>query len=154
MTSNTQRRSGKSTRLVIVAIHDRSQREMVCRAIGDAGFEVIEAPTCQDALTACRGAGTVPILIAEVRLPDMWGLDLARAATQFHSKTQVVCLASKEPKSECRKEIHSRGWLWLTQSTPETLVSAVQNFAEPVLQKYRQTHAERQANSMQSRNVG
>jgi DNA-binding NtrC family response regulator len=127
---------------VIVAIHERSEREIACRAIAEAGFEVIEARTCHEALTACRAAGTVPILIAEVRLPDMWGIDLARAAAQFHSKTQVVCIVSKVPRAECRQEFSDRGWLWQTERSPETLLTAIKSFDEPVLQKYRQSHAE------------
>lgn len=120
----------KSKELVIVAIHDRSQREQACSALEDAGYEVIAAPNCQAALTACRGAGTDPILVTEVRLPEMWGLDLARAATQFRSRTRVVCIADREPKLGVAREIAERGWRWLIKGNSTGILEAILGFSK------------------------
>ena len=115
----------KHDRPVIVAIHDRVSRETTCELLKEAGLLVIPAPNCKAALSACRSALIDPVLIAEIRLPDMWGLDLARAATQFHFKTLVICVSEKELRQQCRDEINERGWIWLKTSSPQEILKVI-----------------------------
>jgi DNA-binding NtrC family response regulator len=117
----------KHDRPVIVAIHDRVSRESACEFLKEAGLLVLPAPSCQVALNACRSALTDPVLVAEIRLPDMWGLDLARAATLFHFKTLVICISEKELRQQCQEEINERGWLCLKTFSPQAILQAMQD---------------------------
>ena len=132
----------KHDRPVIVAIHERASRETTCEFLKEAGLLVIPAANCQAALSACRSALIDPVLVAEIRLPDMWGLDLARAATQFHFKTLVICISDKELRQQCQDEINQRGWIWLKNCSPQMILDAIHdNSAAAISSRQQQSHA-------------
>jgi DNA-binding NtrC family response regulator len=141
MHSSTAERSAKSGRLVIVAIQDRAQREKTCEFLRQDGFAVVPAQSCQYALTACRSAATDPVLVAEIRLPEMWGLDLARAATQFHFKTLVICISERQVRRECQDEMNERGWMWLKNASPEIICQAIRENLTPAASRHKPSHA-------------
>ena len=151
-----EHRSGKTSRTVIVAIHDRAPRDKTCDYLRDAGFMVVPAPTCQFALTACRSAAMDPVLVVEIRLPDMWGLDLAREAAQFHFKTLVICISEKELRKECQEEMSQRGWIWLKDGSPESILEAIHQVMAPSPRRQKTSHAVTGISSVetQSRNFG
>ncbi|HYI93752.1 MAG TPA: hypothetical protein VEX68_09435 [Bryobacteraceae bacterium] len=82
------------------------------------------------------------MLIAEIRLPDMWGLDLARAATQFHFKTLVICVSEKELRQPCQDEINQRGWFWLKTFAPQEIFKIIQDSSSAAISsRQQQSHA-------------
>jgi signal transduction histidine kinase len=64
-------------RKILVADADEAGRYVKCRALRGAGFDVSEARTGAEALTQVRG-GRFCLLILDVKLPDVSGLELCR----------------------------------------------------------------------------
>ncbi|MCL4814307.1 MAG: sigma-54 dependent transcriptional regulator, partial [Vicinamibacteraceae bacterium] len=66
---------------VVVADDERSMRELLAIVLAREGYEVAVAENGQQALAAIA-AGGADLLISDIRMPDMSGVDVLRAAKQ------------------------------------------------------------------------
>src|SRR5579871_5910762 len=70
---------------------DEAIRIVACEALREAGFEVIEAKTADEALGLLISPDDVAALITDIRLPGtMDGIDLAHLTRKSHPKMPVL----------------------------------------------------------------
>jgi CheY-like chemotaxis protein len=81
--------------LVLVVEDEGVVREMVCMDLADAGFDVLEAATADEALSVfksrCNGKDAVRLLFTDIRMPgSLDGWDLAEKARGLAPTLGVV----------------------------------------------------------------
>src|SRR5215207_8766429 len=86
-----------SPKKVLVVMRSGTARQRIVKELKRASFVTTAESKCHDALLFCRRTATLHALITEVELPQMWGLELARVASQYHSRIACICLYAKEP---------------------------------------------------------
>lgn len=95
MTPTPSSRRARPAR-VVVAEDDPELRGLVARALGRAGFEVVQARDGQDALgvlreAAATGAPAPDVFVMDVRMPNTSGMDvLSRLRTEGHPQPVVL----------------------------------------------------------------
>jgi CheY-like chemotaxis protein len=100
---------------IVVAIRNATERRRLAEALQNAAYHVTAKDNCHDALLACRQFPPVGALVAQLELPDMWGLELARCASQYNRNLIVVCIFASEPKLHMKLELAERGWQWVVK---------------------------------------
>lgn len=81
-------------RLVLVVDDDSMLREVVGRAIGDAGYRVLLAASGEEALTlASTLDGQLGLVVTDVRMPGMDGLTLALRLLRLRPGLPVVFMS-------------------------------------------------------------
>jgi len=93
-------------------MRNATERRGLAEDLRRAGYSVVAKDNCYDAAAYCRKVASLDALVIETELPDMWGLELARSASQYHPHIFVVCLCSAQPKQHVRHELLERGWQW------------------------------------------
>ena len=69
-------------------------RRLFCAALRRAGYRVLEAEDGSEALLlACRYPGPIHLLITDITMPRMGGLELRRAITACHPETSVLFIS-------------------------------------------------------------
>jgi DNA-binding response OmpR family regulator len=86
-----RRRSGKGSAMatVLVVEDDESVLKVICEAVAQAGHDARCVATAAEA-RAQLASGGCDLVIADVRLPDGSGIDLASEAAQAGRKTLLV----------------------------------------------------------------
>src|SRR4051794_29101287 len=79
---------------VLLVIRNASERRVIAQELARAGYMVVAKDNCHDALDVCRESAVLDAVVTETTLPQMWGLELARSASQCHSKLVIVCVCS------------------------------------------------------------
>jgi two-component system, cell cycle response regulator len=77
---------------VLVVDDDRLIREMTCDALIEEGFEVASASSGGAALEKLRVDGPFDIVITDLSMREMDGLELMESIRRAHSKTDVIIL--------------------------------------------------------------
>jgi len=79
----------------ILFVDDESTvRSYVARILRREGFELLEAVDGADALEKLQSRGTrVDLLLTDIRMPRMDGVELARTVTQMYPGTPVVYIS-------------------------------------------------------------
>jgi len=113
---------------ILLVMRNASERRAMAEEFTKAGFTVVAEDNCHDALRFCRKCRVLHALVAEVTLPYMWGVELARSASQFHSRLVIVCLCNAEPRRSVKEELAARGWQWTHKQGPfrETVTQQLQ----------------------------
>ncbi|HYF96372.1 MAG TPA: response regulator transcription factor [Symbiobacteriaceae bacterium] len=126
---------------VLVVDHDRAVRNLASKHLAAAGLEVSTAAGGRQALVAISGMA-VDMVILDLMLPDMDGIDLCR---QLRRRTRVPLLVMAEAQHEVERYLalevgaddflikplvtrefsirvraHLRRWLWQQEATPQT----------------------------------
>jgi two-component system, cell cycle sensor histidine kinase and response regulator CckA len=81
------------TATILVADDDDDTREIVADALESMGYTAIAAPNGDRALDVLRETPTVRLLIADVRMPGMSGLDLATHAQRLYPDLRVIFIS-------------------------------------------------------------
>jgi CheY-like chemotaxis protein len=97
---------------VLLVIRNASERRAIAEELTKAGYIVVAKDNCHDALRFCRESAVLHALVTETTLPHMWGIELARSASQCHSHLVIVCVCSGNPKPSVKQELATRGWQW------------------------------------------
>jgi DNA-binding response OmpR family regulator len=81
MTSRPEPETDRGARSVLVVDDDDTKRYVLASWLRRAGFRVVEAATGADALrmAAAAAAGDLDVVVLDVHLPDMSGLDVSRS---------------------------------------------------------------------------
>jgi two-component system, chemotaxis family, chemotaxis protein CheY len=104
-----------------------SVRQMVSFTLRDAGYNVIEAINGQDALKKMNGIA-VHMMVTDLNMPKMDGLDLIRAVRQLPSFHFIpIIMLTTESQMEKKQEGKSAGATgWIVKPfQPEQLIAVV-----------------------------
>lgn len=114
---------------VLVVVRNSAERHRLVRDLSNAGYAVEAKDSCSDAATYCRQSLALHGLVVETELPWMWGVELARSASQYHPHLAIVCVCNGEPKSHVKHEVAERGWSWINSRSP--------SYASAIVEKLR-----------------
>ena len=96
--------------------------------LSNAGFDVIEAEDGDDALDKLTSAPVVDMLITDLNMPNMDGLELIKKIREDkkHRFTPIVMLTteSSEEKKRAGREAGASGWI-VKPFKPEQLLKVV-----------------------------
>ena len=113
---------------VLVVDDSPTIRQQIGRALGEAGFEVIEATDGVDGIDKIAGDKAIGIVILDINMPRMNGLEMLEKvkAHDGNENLPVIMLTSEGQKSliERAKRAGAKGWI-VKPFKSELLVSAV-----------------------------
>jgi two-component system, cell cycle sensor histidine kinase and response regulator CckA len=78
---------------VLVAEDDDAVRELTCRILRSRGFTVLDAPTGEAALAIGTSHDVVDVLVADVLMPGMTGIELAERLTAHRPGLHVLLMS-------------------------------------------------------------
>jgi two-component system chemotaxis response regulator CheY len=113
---------------VLVVDDSETVRQVLQLTLSNAGFDVIEAEDGDDALNKLSSAPVVDMLITDLNMPNMDGLELIKKirAEKKHRFTPIVMLTteSSEEKKRAGREAGASGWI-VKPFKPEQLLKVV-----------------------------
>ena len=78
---------------ILVVDDDAEVREVVAEFLTDAGHHVLQADGGLAALRVIEEAGMVDLVITDVRMPDISGIELAERITREHHDLKVILIS-------------------------------------------------------------
>ena len=111
---------------VLVVDDSVTIRQQVAAALLSGGFEIVEAIDGEDALSKLRATKDLALVLCDVNMPRMNGLDLLDAANKAAFGVPFVMLTTEgQPDLIARaKSSGAKGWI-VKPFKPELLVAAV-----------------------------
>lgn len=79
-------------RKILVVDEEESPRCVMRKVLSESGYEVVEAPDATQALDHFR-AHSCPVVVCDLQLPDMNGLELIAGIKSLDPDTQIVVMA-------------------------------------------------------------
>jgi two-component system, OmpR family, response regulator len=114
---------------VLLVEDDDDNRELMAEVLESAGHEVVPAPSGARGLEALA-AGRIDVVVTDVGMPGMGGLELARAAKRIAPRVPVVVVtgyAERDDITSARgREIDA---VLVKPVDPDSLVAAVAQVA-------------------------
>ena len=114
------------TKTVLVVDDSASVRMQVSRALASAGFEVLEAVDGIDALEKLTGGATVALVVCDINMPRMNGVELIESLAQRPAPRPPILMLTTEGHPaliQRAKASGARGWM-MKPLKPELLVAA------------------------------
>lgn len=112
---------------ILIVDDSETVRQVLQLALGNAGYQVVEAEDGFDALAKLSGS-QVDMLITDLNMPNMDGLELIRKVREEgqHRFTPIVMLTteSSEEKKKAGREAGASGWI-VKPFKPEQLLKVV-----------------------------
>lgn len=113
----------------ILSVDDSASiRQMVSFTLRNEGYEVIEATDGKDALAKIGGGAPVNLVITDLHMPAMDGIELIRhlRSDPAYKFTPIVMLTteSHQDRKEQGKQAGATGWI-VKPFKPDQLVSVV-----------------------------
>lgn len=90
--SGSVRRRFAATGAVLVVDDDAAVRELVVEYLEEAGFDVIQAESAQEALERLAGVNEIRIVVSDIQMPGMSGIELAHAVSH-RSDLKVILIS-------------------------------------------------------------
>ncbi len=90
--------NGSRGRVLVVDDQDKL-RDVVCRLLEAAGYDVLGAPDAAEALRIVGERGDVDVVLSDLSMPGMSGLELARTLGANHPALRVVLMAGRPDPS-------------------------------------------------------
>ena len=84
-------RSGQ-TKLMVVD-DDPEVRVIVAEFLEDFGYDVLQASNGADALDLLASTPDLRMIITDIRMPDMSGIELAKVATLRHEDLKIILIS-------------------------------------------------------------
>jgi CheY-like chemotaxis protein len=84
-------RSGQ-TKLMVVD-DDPEVRVIVAEFLEDFGYDVLQASNGADALDLLASTPDLRMIITDIRMPDMSGIELAKVATRRHEDLKIILIS-------------------------------------------------------------
>ena len=112
---------------ILIVDDSETVRQVLQLALGNAGYQVVEAKDGFDALAKLSGA-QIDMLITDLNMPNMDGLELIKKVREEgkHRFTPIVMLTteSSEEKKKAGREAGASGWI-VKPFKPEQLLKVV-----------------------------
>jgi two-component system chemotaxis response regulator CheY len=98
---------------VLVVDDSETVRRQVHQALEPAGYEVVEAVDGADGLEKIRASGDLGLVLCDVNMPRMTGLEMIARARAEGFTTPIIMLTSEAQPSLVRKarESGAKGWI-------------------------------------------
>ena len=113
---------------ILVVDDSPTVRQQVANALAGTGFELLEASDGAEGLSKVEGDGEIALVILDVNMPRMNGLEMLEAmkAGGKNGSVHVVMLTSEGQQSliERAKKAGAKGWI-VKPFKPELLMAAV-----------------------------
>jgi two-component system chemotaxis response regulator CheY len=118
----------------ILVIDDSAMvRQQVGRALTGAGFTILEAVDGVDALEKLAGAPATRLIVCDVNMPRMNGVEFLERLSAGGQAVPVVMLTTEgQPELIQRaKALGAKGWI-VKPFKPDLLIAAVRKLTAPV----------------------
>ena len=103
-------------------------RELVATVLRSMNFIVLEAATASEALSMAEGATAPDLLLSDIQLPGMSGLELAHVLTELFPQLPVILMTAFTLESSAATSI----WPILQKPfTAKQLIDAIQGVLHP-----------------------
>src|SRR6185295_1024690 len=86
---------GREVKKILVVDDSESVRARVRQALTPAGFEVVEATNGVEGWSRLQGASDIKLVLCDVHMPEMTGLELLVKARENDVNTPIVMLTSE-----------------------------------------------------------
>jgi two-component system cell cycle response regulator CpdR len=118
---------------ILVADDEESVRTYVGRILAMNGFEVVEAADGADALQHIETGDAIDLLLTDVRMPRMDGIELARSAHAICPHLPVLYISGYPFDVDEERRIYPAKICAFVAKpfTPKTLVEAVRRCLKP-----------------------
>ena len=117
-----------TSKKIVVVDNSRTARQQVIMALADAGYDVIEGVDGRDGLSKIVSNPDAALIICDVNMPIMNGLEMLNALKADHPAIQVpIIMVTTEAQLELvqqAKAAGARGWI-VKPFKPHMLVAAV-----------------------------
>ena len=114
---------------VLIVDDSPTVRTQIARLLDEAGFETTEASDGVDGIEKLEANGDVRLVILDVNMPRMSGLDMLEKVKQngHYQDLAIIMLTSEGQKStvERAKRAGAKGWI-VKPFNPALLLAAVQ----------------------------
>lgn len=119
---------------VLVVDDSNTVRKQLRLALGEAGYGILEAEDSESALDLLRTGAAVSMVICDLSMPGMDGLEMIRTARQeepFKLLPFVMLTGEGRPELlEDAAEAGAKGWI-VKPFKPDLLVATVKRLAGP-----------------------
>ncbi|MGI8743370.1 MAG: response regulator [Bryobacteraceae bacterium] len=126
-----QLRGGTET--ILVVDDDAASRHLALEPLQHLGYSVLQAASAQEALKICqKHDGTIDLVMADVMLPNMTGLDLAYRLSEVRNGLKVLFTSTYSRHALQHHGAIEEGTLLLQKPfTPEVLAVRLREMLEP-----------------------
>jgi two-component system chemotaxis response regulator CheY len=119
------------SKTIMTADDSASMRQMISFTLRNAGFEVVEAVDGKEALSKLDGAPPVGMLITDLNMPEMDGIELikrVRALPQYkYVPIIMLTTESQDDRKQAGKAAGASGWI-VKPFRSEQLVAVAKKF--------------------------
>ncbi len=128
----TEADSPRGSETILVVEDDEIVRKLTSQALRRYGYRVVEAANGREALLESeKHPGTIPLMIADVVMPQMSGPELAARLGQSHPETQVLYMSGYTDDAVVRHGLLDATLHFLQKPfTPGALVHKVRNILD------------------------
>lgn len=128
---------GPPVKTIVLVDDEDLVRRLVSRLLRKEGFHVIEAGTAEEGLAIVDSDETVDLLLTDVTLPGMNGVELGRRALETRSDLKLICMSGsgeEEMVSDLlARAVGAAAFVNKPFSTTE-LVKTINSLLEPIEQ--------------------
>jgi two-component system, chemotaxis family, chemotaxis protein CheY len=98
---------------VLVVDDSETVRQQVRQALAPAGYDIVEAIDGLDGLNKIRGSSDLTLVLCDVNMPQMNGLEMISEVHKEGRKTPIIMLTSEGQPSLIRRarESGAKGWI-------------------------------------------
>jgi CheY-like chemotaxis protein len=83
-------KANETRRVVLLVDDDIDVRQVAAVILGELGFDVIEASSAEDAMEAVRAPTRIDLLLTDLAMPGIGGMELAHLAKQARPELKVL----------------------------------------------------------------
>lgn len=117
---------------ILIVDDDSFLLDMYAVKFGEAGYTVDTAKSAEEALAKLRGGASFDILLFDMIMPNLTGLDLLRAVREEKLAGNPVCvvLSNQGEKAdiEAARELHVDGYIIKANMIPSEVVAQVKEY--------------------------
>ncbi|MFW7377859.1 MAG: response regulator [Oligoflexus sp.] len=115
---------------IMIVDDSKTIRQQVSFTLTKGGYEVIEAEDGQDGIEKLKANADVAMVISDVNMPNMNGLEMVEKLKASGSTVPVIMLTTEGAADliQRAKEAGAKGWL-VKPFQPDQLVAAVSKIA-------------------------
>ena len=101
--------------MILVAEDDEPLRRLAARVLRNAGYDVLEAADGEEALTCALDHGHIDLLITDIAMPAMGGVELARRLSACDADMRVIYMSGYSEAAVSRHEELLADASWMTK---------------------------------------